>query len=68
MAFDEVSEAATQQARIEIFLNHFPEVCPRIPFQKAPLRADLRHGLNNSCADFFCTKSESVFLGAVVGR
>lgn len=29
--------------------------------------AKMMHGLNNSCADFSCTKSDSVFLGTAVG-
>lgn len=62
MAFVEVSEVAIEQAYIEILLNHFLEVLPRIPSQKAALRADLRHGLNNLCADFFYTKSDNVFF------
>lgn len=38
-----------------------------IPFQSCALWAEMTCGLNNLCADFFCTKSDSVFLGTVVG-
>jgi len=38
-----------------------------IPFQSCALWAEVIRGLNNLCADFFCTKSDSVFSGTVVG-
>lgn len=38
-----------------------------IPFQSCALWAEMMRGLSNLCADFFCTKSDSVFSGTVVG-
>lgn len=38
-----------------------------IPFQSCALWAEVIRGLNNLCADFFCTKSDSVFSGTVAG-
>lgn len=38
-----------------------------IPFQSCALWAEMMRGLNNLCADFFCTESDGVFSGTVFG-